>query len=178
MIKENSEKCTYEKMWNKRPKYLRYLRHFGEIAVVKTGAKIKSKLIDRGHYCIFLGYPGDTSGNTHKFFNLHTGRVILSQDITWLDKSYGNWKGIKRINITQIDEDDSDGITLPDTIRSMDQSVNENTAAQISATENKTSNNDSDDSQMNSSPTPHNADATNRNVPQNENPHPRHSPLR
>ena len=48
MIKENSEKCTYEKMWNKRPKYLRYLRRFGEIAVVKTGAKIKSKLTDRG----------------------------------------------------------------------------------------------------------------------------------
>src|SRR5210317_2097544 len=134
MIKDISEKCTYEKMWNKRPKYLRYLRRFGEIAVVKTGAKIKSKLTDRGQYCIFLGYPGNTSVDTHKFFNLHTGRVILSRDITWLDKSYRTWKGIKRINITRIDEGDDDGITLPDSIRSMDQSVNENTKARISAT--------------------------------------------
>ena len=67
------------------------LQTFGEIAIVKdNGLKIKRKLKDRGTKAMFVGYADNHAGNLYRFMNLKTKKIILNQDITWMNKLYGD----------------------------------------------------------------------------------------
>ena len=61
-------------------KYMRYLRKFGEMAVIAIheGKKMRSKLDDRGKTCMFVGYADDHSRDVYRFLNIHTKRKIMS----------------------------------------------------------------------------------------------------
>lgn len=87
------------------------LRIFGEIGVVHFGKKIRAKLDDRGKPCMFLGRAPNHSSDTHRFLNLATNKIITSRNVTWLNKVYGEWKGLTASNMTcvsQYDDDDDD----------------------------------------------------------------------
>ena len=50
-------------------------------------------------------------------FNLETKKVILSRNVLWLDKNYAEYKGITKINNTQIVqalESDTEGEDVPE----------------------------------------------------------------
>lgn len=65
-----------------------YLRKFGEIGVVKQRDKIKSELVNRGEVCLYLGHAENHSADVARFMKLSTKRVIRSQDVKWLKKTF------------------------------------------------------------------------------------------
>jgi hypothetical protein len=89
--------------WSKRfytpgnnPNWVNNLRTFGEIGIVYTKpTKIRHKLENRGSPCIFIGYPDDHTSNVLKFYNPKTYAVILSRNVYWLNKSYGEFYKVK-----------------------------------------------------------------------------------
>ena len=73
---------------------MKNFRQFGEVAYVKFGDKMKGKLVNRGVPMIYLGRSRDHGADTYRFLNLATDKVINSRDATWLNKVYGEWKGL------------------------------------------------------------------------------------
>jgi hypothetical protein len=55
--------------------------------------KIRSKLANRGRVCMFLGHAPNHATDTFQFLNLQTMKVIVSRDVVWLNKCYGDWLG-------------------------------------------------------------------------------------
>ena len=88
-------KPSYTQFWDRDAAYCRSLRIFGEMAVVaNVQQKIKAKMQDRGNYCIFLGYCENHECDVYHFWDLKTKWVRCSRDATWLNKLYGEWKGL------------------------------------------------------------------------------------
>jgi hypothetical protein len=58
----------------------------GEKVVVKKAAIIQSKLKNKSIKIMFLGYAKDHVEDVFIFVNMETNRVILSRDVTWLNK--------------------------------------------------------------------------------------------
>ena len=95
-------------------KILGFLQPFGRIAYVTDRTKIKAKDDPRSKKLTFVGYANDHSGDTYKFFNPETRRVILSRDVhQWME-----WHG--RITATDdldlfeaIDNLKTDSVILP-----------------------------------------------------------------
>ena len=111
IIKDNTKQTAYEKFYGKNPEWTNFLRTFGEMAIVHDGTldKIKGKLTNRGMPCIFIGYPEDHAPNVYQFLKLDTESMILSRNVIWLNKSYGEYNNleVKITHITQ-QEDSSD----------------------------------------------------------------------
>ena len=57
--------------------------------------QIKSKLDNRGIHCMFMGYSKDHKEDVYCMLNLSTLKIKNTRDVIWLNKSYGEWKGIK-----------------------------------------------------------------------------------
>ena len=56
-VKPRKDKCSYKLFFGDLPKWIRHLRMFGEVGIVKDHKKIKSKLENRGCPAMFAGYP-------------------------------------------------------------------------------------------------------------------------
>jgi hypothetical protein len=83
------------------------LRTFGEMAVLLDNATAnQDKLTDRGRVCMFVGYSDEHPRHTYRFVNLHTNRIVLSRDVKWLNKMWGEYQKIKQENVINIDHDD------------------------------------------------------------------------
>jgi hypothetical protein len=81
LVKNNTNLCAHEKVYDQLPGYAHKLQIFGEIGIVSNNGVIHYATHDRGIKCIFLGYADDHSGNAYRFYNMRTGRVILSRDV-------------------------------------------------------------------------------------------------
>ena len=77
----------------KNPSWINNLRTFGEVGIVHTSNPIKNKLQNRGTACLFLGYAEDHSGNVFKFYNVQTRGCLLSRNVVWMNKCYGEYFG-------------------------------------------------------------------------------------
>jgi hypothetical protein len=86
------------------------MKPFGDIAVIENNKsrKLRSKLEDRGYPAMYLGMAENHSDQVYHFLKLDTNQVILSRDVLWLDKSYGDWKGVKPSESIYIPGDDAD----------------------------------------------------------------------
>ena len=85
------------------------LRTFGEIRIIaNVQNKIKAKLDNRGASCIFVGYYTTHKIDVFCFYNTANKHIRLSCDVTWLDKKYGTWKGLKTNSIKLGEEDIDD----------------------------------------------------------------------
>ena len=110
MVRKERTKPPYTLCYNEDPKYKKYLRSFGEMAVIaiSDGKKIRSK----GRTGIFVGYADDHTGNVYRFINIQMKKIILSRDIQWLNsfrKEYKKSKGDSKKLIDEFfshDEDD------------------------------------------------------------------------
>ena len=87
MVWKDRTKSPYTLFYNDEPKYMKFLRSFGEMAVIAItdGKKMRSKLDTRGRTGIFVGYADDHAGNVYRFINIQTKKIILSRDIQWLN---------------------------------------------------------------------------------------------
>ena len=67
MVRKERTNPPYTLFYNDEPKYKKYMRSFGEMAViaVSEGKKMKSKLDTRGRTGIFVGYAEDHAGITY-----------------------------------------------------------------------------------------------------------------
>jgi hypothetical protein len=65
----------------------RFMRQFEEIGIVNYGSsnKMKPKHLNCGRACLCLGCALNQPKDTFHFLNLDTMKVILSQDVLWMD---------------------------------------------------------------------------------------------
>jgi hypothetical protein len=113
LVTETKLTPSYTQFYNKPPTF--QVIHFGEIGIVTStqNSKIKARLTNRGIPCINLGLAPNHSSNIYRMLNLDTKRVIISRDISWLQQSYGSWKGLSHDQIStfshnEIGNDDPD----------------------------------------------------------------------
>ena len=87
MVRPDRTKPPYTLFYNKDAKYMKYMRTFGETAVVAIheGKKMRSKLDNRGKTCMFVGYAEHNAGDVYRFLNIHIKRIIMSRDVRWLN---------------------------------------------------------------------------------------------
>ena len=87
MVRPERTKPPHTLFYRKDAKYMKYMRTFGEMAVVAIHdfKKMKSKLDNRGKTCMFVGYAKDHAGDVYRFLNIHTKRIIMSRDVRWLN---------------------------------------------------------------------------------------------
>ena len=109
LVRKERKKSPYTLFYNNEPKYKKYLRSFGEMAVmaISDGKKMRSKLDTRGRTGIFVGYADDHDGNVYRFINIQTKKIILSRDIKWLNSFWKEYKKRKHDSKKLIDEFDS-----------------------------------------------------------------------
>ena len=94
MVRKDRTKPPFTLFYNDEPKYMKFLRSFGEMAVIaiSDGKKMRSKLDTRGRTGIFVGYADDHAGNVYRFINIQTKLIILSRDIQWLNSFWKEYK--------------------------------------------------------------------------------------
>ena len=93
-IRKGSTRTPYYSFYGKDAPYSNYLQIFGQLGVVKI-LQPTNKLSDKGLKAIFVGYADKHSGNVYRFVNPNTNRIILSRDVKWLSKRYGEEKNAK-----------------------------------------------------------------------------------
>ena len=86
-VKAGEEKCAYEKFFGKLPKWVRYLRTFGEVGIIKDNEKMQGKLNNKGREAVFVGYPNEShAGNVYRFYMTEKKSIALSRDVLWTGK--------------------------------------------------------------------------------------------
>ena len=91
MIRPERTKPPHTLFYGKDANYMKYLRTFGEMAVVaiREGKTMRSKLDNRGKTCMFVGYAEDHAGDVYRFLNIHTK---MSRDVRWLNIMWKHYK--------------------------------------------------------------------------------------
>ena len=102
IVKANNTKTSYELFYGVNPEWTKFLRTFGEIAMVQDGqlGQIKGKLTNRGMPCMFIGYPEDHAPNVYQFLKLGKASLILSRNAIWLNQSYGEYMNLELRYVT------------------------------------------------------------------------------
>ena len=96
-IRKNTSQTPYELVFDEYPRIIKDLKRFGEVGIVtfRKGKIGKSKLENKGRHCIFVGYALEAPFKTYKMFDLRTRKIIISRNVKWINKMYGEWKGNK-----------------------------------------------------------------------------------
>ena len=94
MVRKDRTKPPFTLFYNEEAKYTKFLRSFGEMAVIaiSDGKKMRSKLNTRGRTGIFVGYAHNHAGNVYRFINIQMKKIILSRDIQWLNSFWKEYK--------------------------------------------------------------------------------------
>ena len=94
MVRRERTKPPFTLFYSDEPKYMKFLRSFGEMAVIaiSDGKKMRSKLDTRGRTGIFVGYADDHAGNVYRFINIQMKQIILSRYIQWLNSFWKEYK--------------------------------------------------------------------------------------
>ena len=104
----------YRAFYNKDPSYFKYLRPFGELSVIASNNKLKSKMSDRGFLGLYLGREPYHTNDTYRFLNLSSHRVLLSRNVKFMNQMYGDYippfpdHHNNRYSVLYIDDDDDD----------------------------------------------------------------------
>jgi hypothetical protein len=102
----------YKAFYKTNAPYYKYLRPFGELSVIASSNKIKSKMSDRGFLGLYLGRVADHTPDTYRFLNLSTQAVLLSRNVKFTGQMYGDYippfPTNNRYNVLYIEDDDND----------------------------------------------------------------------
>jgi hypothetical protein len=79
LIRPDTHLSPYELYHEETPKWINFLRAFGEIAIVKTPAKLQANLTNRGIPGIYLEPAEDHKGDTYTFWNPIAKHVFESR---------------------------------------------------------------------------------------------------
>ncbi|CAJ1937323.1 unnamed protein product [Cylindrotheca closterium] len=100
LVYQRGEQSSHQTFWKQEARFARHLRTFGEMAVIKVHTKIKGKLKDQTW--ILRKSTGSFQKLIWKFYYPKTKQISSSRDVSWLKKSYGDWKGIKKANTLRL----------------------------------------------------------------------------
>eukprot|EP00957_Ditylum_brightwellii_P208209 15356298-Ditylum_brightwellii.AAC.1 len=102
------------------------------MCVARNIATAKKKFSARGKQCIWVGYAVGHAVGTHRLIDPRTKRVILSRDVHFLGKSYGQWAKVTdpvKVPLTPVvDNSDDEYIDMPKLIRRVSSSDNDDEA--------------------------------------------------
>ena len=128
----------YRVFCKKDPTYVYHLRSFGEVGICRDGQYrsrheyqgVNKHLLNRGKVGIFVGYLPNHPPGTWKFYDPCTKKIFKSRDVTWLEKTYGEYtKNINAPNFSVIvpdsDEDLQDELSLGSISTSSSESTNQ-----------------------------------------------------
>jgi hypothetical protein len=108
----NKPVAAYQRFYGIKEREMKFYKPFGDMAIVEENHnhKIRSKLANHGRGCMFLGHAPNHATDTFRFQSLQTMKVIVSSYVFWLNKFYGDWRGLDKNNITMALDiyDDSD----------------------------------------------------------------------
>ena len=106
MVRKERTEPPFTMFYNDEPKYMKFLRSFGDMAVIaiSDGKKMRSKLDSRGRTGIFVGYADDHAGNVYRFINIQMKQIILSRDVQWLNSFWKEYKK-RRDDSKQLDDE-------------------------------------------------------------------------
>ena len=68
------------------------------------------KIVSKGNRCLFLGYESNHPWDTYRVLDLKIKTVMLTRDVRWLGKTYGDYlilnypKTIQDINLESSDD--------------------------------------------------------------------------
>ena len=68
-------------------------KQFGEVDIVKFTPNIKSKLKNRGTPVIYLNRAEAHAADVCRVLKLDTKKPIVTRDLTWLNQTFGEFKG-------------------------------------------------------------------------------------
>ena len=108
LLTTHNEMPPYYKFYKQESPFARSVRQFGELAILtNVQKKIKGKLENRGTIHMFVGYSPDHPKDVYRFLNMETLKIKQSRDIhAWLDKTYGEYKGLTKKTTTVIEDPD------------------------------------------------------------------------
>ena len=128
----------YRVFCKKDPPYVYHLRSFGEVGICRDGQYrnrhesqgVNKHLLNRGKIGIFVGYLPDHPPGTWRFYDPSTKKIFKSRDVTWLEKSYGEYtKNTNAPNFSVIvpdsDEDLQDELSVGSISTSSQESINQ-----------------------------------------------------
>jgi hypothetical protein len=84
---------SFKEFFGLEPKNIWNLRRFGEVGIAKKGPDIRLKMANPGSAVMYLGHAKDHGQEVYRLFNLETKRVVLSQDMHWLDQEVSGTMG-------------------------------------------------------------------------------------
>ena len=110
MVRQMGGKPPYYIFCKEHPKYRKYLRILGEVAVVAKHERksTRPKIDQRGNIAMFVGHTDDHSGDVYRFIHVKTQHVILSRDARWMNimwKAYMRKQQYISQGLQTIDED-------------------------------------------------------------------------
>jgi hypothetical protein len=96
----------HDHFYGKNPKWMKFLRTWGEAGTVKFKTKTTPKLADRGKHCMFIGYADDHDCNVYRMWNPKMERVHITRDVIWM-KQMMFTKGVEEA-VIEINNDNAD----------------------------------------------------------------------
>ena len=106
-IRKGTTRTPHYLFYGSDAPYTQHLQVFGKLAIVKV-LNPTNKLSDKGMKAIFVGYADKHTGNVYRSINPSTNRIILSHDVKWLDRKYGDEKNVKPSIISNVYQDIKD----------------------------------------------------------------------
>ena len=81
-------KTRYEHWMGKLPKFVDFLRIWGEAGTVAYKMKTSSTLEDRGRQCMMIGYEIDHPGDCYRMWYPKHNTILITRDVTWLHRMF------------------------------------------------------------------------------------------
>ena len=93
LITLNRTLSPFQQFFGKRKKYVvTYVQKFGEMCIITYKNNThQAKLANHGTPSIWVGYAKNHSAATYQIFNPKTKKIILTRDVTFLQKSYSEY---------------------------------------------------------------------------------------
>ena len=82
LVKTSTGISAFQQFFGKGKKTpVDFTKKFGERCVVADRTKLKAKLGERGREYRWVGYAKDHSVGTYRFYNIRTGKIVMSRDV-------------------------------------------------------------------------------------------------
>jgi hypothetical protein len=107
----------FELFHGRKSKLEKDLRIFGEVGVkvARNQVNMVEKLQNKGSLCIFVGYEDNHPEDAYRVLDLKNLTMMISRDVRWLGKSYGDEFGNKSPKIleyTDLESDDDEEVIV------------------------------------------------------------------
>lgn len=101
-VQNKNDKSPYEWFYGKKNNFVRNLKPFGDIVIVKSYYDgMQSKLKNRRKKMLFIGYRNNHGRGVFRMYDLVKRKVFISRDVLWLNLIHVWWKtkNLRHLNV-------------------------------------------------------------------------------